>query len=111
MKFSFKPLLLCGVAIVFSGASVASEPDASKLARGEKLFMTEAAPACAVCHTLQKTGAAGTLGPDLDALQPTYERVRAALRDGVGVMPSFEGTLDEAALDAVATFVVHATRK
>ena len=110
MKFGFKPLIWGGLALALSGASMAGEPDAAKLERGEVVFMKEAVPACSVCHALEKAGATGAIGPDLDATKPSYERVRAALRDGVGVMPSFEGVLDEEALDAVAAYVVHATK-
>src|SRR5690554_7788479 len=110
MKLYFKPLFWGGLAMAFSSLAMAGEPDAAKVQKGEAVFMTEAVPACAVCHTLKKTGAAGPIGPDLDALKPSYEQVRAALRDGVGVMPSFEGLLDEEALDAVAAYVVHATK-
>jgi len=106
-----KPLLLGGFALAISGFAVAGEPDSGKLAKGEAVFMTEAVPSCSLCHTLQKTGASGAIGPDLDAMQPTYDQVRAALREGVGVMPSFDGVLDEAQMDAVATFVEHVTRQ
>ncbi len=111
MKFSFKPLMLGAFVLAVGGVAVAGEPDAAKLEQGQTLFKADAVPACSVCHTLQKAGATGAIGPDLDAMKPSYEQVRAALRDGVGVMPSYEETLDEAALDAVATFVAHATRQ
>lgn len=110
MKFRWGPLVLGGFALVMSGLATAEELDAAKLEKGQALFMSKAVPACAVCHALQDAGAAGTIGPDLDALKPSYDQVRAALRDGVGVMPSFAATLDEDALDAVAAYVVHATK-
>ena len=111
MKFSFKPLMWGGLALMFSAASMANEPDAAKLAKGEAIFLTDSVPACSVCHTLKKARATGTIGPNLDEIKPTYDRVMAALREGVGVMPSFQGKLNDAAMDAVATYVVHATQQ
>lgn len=97
-------LLACAM-----GTSWAGEPDAATLEKGKTLFKTGAVPACAVCHTLQDADATGAIGPDLDELKPEYERVRKILVDGAGSMPSFAGTLDDAAMDAVAAYVVHAT--
>lgn len=105
-----------GLALLLFGfttslAMAGGEPDAAKLEKGKTVFLEEAVPSCAVCHALQDAGATGTIGPDLDATRPTYEQLRAALRDGVGVMPSFTDTLNEEALDAVSAYVVHATQK
>lgn len=107
----WSPLLWGGFALAVSGAAVGDAPDTATLEKGKAVFMTEAVPTCALCHTLQEAGATGAIGPDLDALKPTYEQVRAAVREGVGIMPSFEDTLDEEAIDAVSAYVVHATQK
>lgn len=108
MKFRFKPVVWGSLALALSGSAMAA--DADKLAKGKAIFLTDAVPACAVCHTLQEAGATGVVGPDLDEMKPTYDQVRAAMRDGVGVMPSFAATLNEEAQDAVAYFVEHVTR-
>ena len=90
-------------------AADSSHVDDAVLQRGKALFLTEATPACAICHTLADAGAAGTIGPDLDELDPDIGRVKQALKDGVGAMPSFAETLSESDMDAVAAYVVHAT--
>lgn len=108
MKFavSIVALALAGAA----GSSMAdSGADADMLARGKALFQT-ATPACAVCHTLADAGATGAVGPNLDELKPGLEQVRSALIDGVGVMPSFADILSEDDLNAVAEYVVSASK-
>lgn len=109
MRFavSIAALTLAGAA----GACMAdSGNEAAMLARGKALFQTQATPACALCHTLADAGAAGAVGPDLDELKPELEQVRRALLDGVGVMPSFADTLSDDELNAVARYVVSASK-
>lgn len=76
---------------------------------GEKLFTTLAVPACAVCHTLKDAGAEGTVGPILDELKPDAARVSKALRNGLGSMPSYKGTLSEEQIAALARYVSRAS--
>jgi mono/diheme cytochrome c family protein len=64
-----------------------------------------AASGCGSCHTLQAAGSNGQIGPNLDDLRPTVERVRAKVEAGGGVMPSFRGKLTAGQIDAVAKFV------
>lgn len=91
-----------------SSAAFAADTDA-QLEQGKTLFVSGAAPACAVCHTLKDSGSAGTIGPDLDELKPDAARIKKVLQEGMGVMPSFADSLDEAAMDAIAAYVAHAT--
>ncbi|NYT87022.1 c-type cytochrome [Pollutimonas harenae] len=91
------------------GACWAGGPDSQQLEMGKTLFSTEAVPACAICHTLKDADATGTIGPDLDELQPDAERIKKVLHEGMGAMPSFAETLDEEAMNAIAAYVVHAT--
>jgi mono/diheme cytochrome c family protein len=60
---------------------------------------------CGACHTLAATQTVGTAGPNLDELQPDAATVRAAVSQGTGSMPSFEGRLTAAEIRAVAEFV------
>jgi len=73
------------------------------------LFMSEATPACAVCHTLADAGSAGAIGPNLDEMKPELDRIRKAVTEGVGVMPSFASSLSEEDINAVAEYVANAT--
>lgn len=109
MKFavSIAALALAGAA----GSCMADGgADAAMLERGKALFLSEATPACAVCHTLADAGAVGAVGPSLDELKPGLDQVRRALIDGVGIMPSFADTLSEEDMNAVAEYVVSASK-
>lgn len=79
------------------------------LSSGKKLFSGEATPPCAVCHTLADAGSAGAIGPNLDELRPSADRVEKALRSGIGVMPSYRATMKEEQIKAVARYVAKAT--
>ena len=79
-------------------------------ALGRRIFMEGAGglPACALCHKLESAGAAGTVGPDLDQLGPDAAKIRAAVRDGVGVMPPYGEVLGPEQIDAVVDYVATA---
>ena len=93
---------------MFGGAAGAAD-DAAQLAQGKALFTKGATPPCAVCHTLSDAGATGSIGPVLDELKPDVGRVLAALRNGIGVMPSFKSSLDDAQMRALARYVASAS--
>jgi len=85
--------------------------DAAALERGKTLFSTAATPiACAICHTLADAEAAGAIGPDLDELKPGKDVVLQVLKEGMGAMPSFEGTMSETDMQAVADYIVKVTQ-
>ena len=50
-------------------------------------------------------GATGSVGPNLDQLQPSAADVAGIVRSGGGVMPSFSGKLSDAQITAVASYV------
>lgn len=90
------------------------------LSESEPLSATPAAPAdpgqavfakagCGGCHTLAAAGAAGTVGPNLDQLKPTAERVSTIVTQGRGAMPSFSGQLTPEEIDQVSTYVDQAS--
>ncbi|HLV78148.1 MAG TPA: cytochrome c [Marinobacter sp.] len=89
---------------------LASTPALSdELAQGKTVFIQEAQPSCTICHSLDDAGSSGAIGPDLDELKPSYQQVLAAVTTGVGVMPSFEASLTQAQIQAVARYVSQAT--
>lgn len=102
-----RPILALAALLPLSLAQAADE--AAQLARGKALFTGQAVPACAVCHTLQAAGSEGQVGPVLDELKPTAERVRKALRAGLGAMPSYGDKLSAADIDALALFVARSS--
>jgi mono/diheme cytochrome c family protein len=76
----------------------------STLALGRKVFLEISQPQCALCHTLAAAGAAGEIGPILDDLKPTADRVRTAVTNGIGPMPP-NTSLTREQVDAVAIYV------
>ncbi len=104
----------CGALVLAGLASVTgarADDQTAELALGKQVFTTLSNPRCAVCHTLKDAGAEGAIGPGLDELRPTAERVQAAVLSGVGIMPSYGGTLTDEQIAALARYVAHASRK
>jgi mono/diheme cytochrome c family protein len=60
---------------------------------------------CGMCHALQAAGSEGQIGPNLDQLRPSIPQVIAAVTNGIGVMPPFEGILSSEEIEAVAYFI------
>jgi mono/diheme cytochrome c family protein len=69
---------------------------------GAKVF---ADAGCKNCHTLEAAGAKGTVGPNLDQLQPSAALVTKQVNTGGGVMPSFKGKLSPQQISDVADYV------
>jgi mono/diheme cytochrome c family protein len=97
-------------AAMLATASVAHADDAKLLELGKKVFTEQAMPACAICHTLQDAGATGAVGPSLDELKPSVERVSTAVKGGIGIMPAFPALSDEQ-VKAVAHYVAKTAGK
>ena len=74
-------------------------------AAGREVFLTVAQPSCSGCHTLSDAGTSGSIGPNLDAASPSYDKVVERVTDGQGVMPSFAGSLSEQQIQDVAAYV------
>ncbi len=70
---------------------------------GKEIFL--GASGCAGCHTLADAGSTGTIGPNLDALKPSYDTVVAQVTNGGGGMPAFGDTLTEKQIQDVAAYV------
>ena len=101
--------LLLLVLLSWLASSARAADDAATLAAGKALFTSGAAPPCALCHTLKDAGTTGAVGPVLDELQPDADRVAAALRNGIGAMPSYKATLKEDQILALARYVAKAS--
>lgn len=72
---------------------------------GKEVFLTVAQPSCSGCHTLSDAGTSGSIGPNLDATSPSFDKVVERVTDGQGVMPSFAGSLSEQQIQDVAAYV------
>lgn len=86
-------------------AADAQDAQSAQLQRGRALFTGQAAPPCAVCHTLAAAGTEGQIGPVLDDLRPDAARVRRVLNSGLGIMPSYAGKLPPDDIEALAQYV------
>jgi sulfite dehydrogenase len=54
---------------------------------------------------LDAAGAKGVIGPNLDELKPEAQRIRAALAQGVGAMPSYAEQLSDNEVSALVDFI------
>lgn len=76
-------------------------------AAGEEVF---AANGCGSCHTLEEAGASGSIGPNLDESQPSFELAVDRVTNGAGAMPAFGDSLSEEQIRDVAAYVVESTQ-
>jgi len=60
---------------------------------------------CGECHTLTVAGTSGDVGPDLDDVAFTRDRVLAAIENGAGNGAMAAGLLEGAEADAVAELI------
>ena len=70
---------------------------------GKEIFLNQGN--CSSCHTLIDAKSDGNIGPNLNQIMPTKDRVIAAVTRGIGVMPAYEGILTTEEIDAVAHYV------
>ena len=75
---------------------------------GKEVFLGESG--CSGCHTLADAGSTGTIGPNLDAIKPTYDKVVKQVTNGGGVMPPFGDKLTEEQIQDVAAYVSSVTQ-
>ena len=71
--------------------------------KGREIFINQGN--CSSCHALSDAQANGNIGPNLNQIRPTKDRVLAAVTRGIGVMPAYEGILTTEEIDAVAHYV------
>jgi len=97
------------LAVLALGTASGADDDAAQMALGKTLFTVGAVPPCATCHTLKDAGATGAIGPAFDDLQPAPDRVIAALKSGIGAMPSYRASLSDEQMRALARYVSKAS--
>lgn len=86
-----------------AGGEEAGGGEAALAAEGKTIFTST----CGTCHTLKEAGTSGTVGPNLDELEPSLQTVELQVINGGGAMPAFgkEGILNPKEIKAVATYV------
>ena len=100
-----KKILLILLVVTFSSSAFADP----KMDLGLEIYNNKAQ--CGVCHTLQAAGSAGNIGPNLDQLKPQMPQIIAAVTNGIGVMPPWDGILTYEEIEAVAYYVFNSTNK
>jgi mono/diheme cytochrome c family protein len=75
-------------------------------AAGRQVFLGPGG--CGSCHTLADAGTTGTVGPNLDDSQPSFELALDRVTNGQGAMPAFAGTLSEKQIADVSAYVAQA---
>jgi mono/diheme cytochrome c family protein len=70
---------------------------------GKQVFLGSSA--CGTCHTLADAGTTGTIGPNLDDAQPSFELAVNRVTNGQGAMPAFSGQLSEQEIADVSAYV------
>jgi cbb3-type cytochrome c oxidase subunit III len=60
---------------------------------------------CGSCHTLEKAATSGTVGPNLDEAQVTFEAAVRQITNGGGGMPAFGEQLSDEQIRALARYV------
>jgi mono/diheme cytochrome c family protein len=84
-----------------SSSSTAGGGSETASAQGKQVFSQN----CESCHTLKDAGSTGTVGPNLDDLQPDDATVKRQVENGGGPMPAFKGKLSDAQITAVSQYV------
>ena len=75
--------------------------------KGREIFLEQGT--CASCHTLNDAGSQANIGPNLDEIRPDLNRIIMAVKNGIGVMPAFEGMLSTEEINAVSHYIYKAT--
>ena len=70
---------------------------------GKNIFLEKGN--CSTCHTLLDAGSNGDIGPNLNEIKPSFEKIVMAVSNGIGVMPTYEGILTLKEIEAVAIYV------
>ena len=70
---------------------------------GKNIFLEKGN--CSTCHTLLDAGSNGDIGPNLNEIKPSFEKIVMAVSNGIGVMPAYEGILTSKEIEAVAIYV------
>jgi len=66
---------------------------------------------CGSCHSLQVAESDGNIGPDLDQLKPSMDRIIHVVTNGIGVMPPWKDILSREEIEAVAYYIFNSTNK
>ena len=95
------------ILLIFFFNNRASADD--KMILGSEVYNNKAM--CGYCHTMQNAESEGNIGPNLDQLKPSMDRIVYAVTNGIGVMQAWESILSSEEIEAVAYYVFSSTNK
>ena len=102
----FKKIFIILFCLLFNSNLSAAD---SKMELGLEVYNNKAM--CGTCHTLKAAESIANIGPNLNNLKPSIDRIKYAVKNGIGVMQSWEGILTEEEIEAVAYFIFNSTNK
>ena len=76
---------------------------------GKDVFLNKAV--CSTCHTFADAGSNAQIGPNLNEINPNKMTVMNAVKNGIGVMPAYEGQLTSKEIEAVSHYVSKAANQ
>jgi|TARA_B110000438_G_C15325513_1_gene441396 mono/diheme cytochrome c family protein len=100
-----KKIIIFYFLLIFSKSVYADQ----KMELGLNVYNNKAM--CGTCHMLKDAGSDGEIGPNLDMLKPRISQIINAVKNGIGVMPPWEGILTAEEIEAVAYYVFTTTNK
>lgn len=99
-----------GKPVTTTATGASGGASSAAVAAGKHVFLTAG---CATCHTLKAADSHGTVGPNLDQVQPDQPTVIHIVTNGFNgpgtAMPAFGGQLSSAKIKDVAAFVAAST--
>ena len=81
----------------------------SKMELGLEVYNNKAM--CGTCHVLKSVGSEGNIGPNLDKLKPSIDKIIYVVTNGIGVMQAWDGILTKEEIEAVAYYVFNSTNQ
>tara|TARA_Y100000590_G_scaffold53792_1_gene56200 strand:- start:1083 stop:1385 length:303 start_codon:yes stop_codon:yes gene_type:complete len=81
----------------------------TKMELGLEVYKNKAE--CGACHTLKAAKSDGQIGPNLDQINLQMPQIISAVKNGIGVMPPWEGILTNEEIEAVAYYIFNSTNK
>ena len=100
-----KKILFIFLITIFNSKAFADD----KMILGLEVYNNKAQ--CGVCHTLKAARSSGEIGPNLDQLKLSMDRIIYSVTNGIGGMQAWEGILTPEEIEAVAYYVFNNTSK
>tara|TARA_B110000014_G_C19849611_1_gene440284 strand:+ start:196 stop:501 length:306 start_codon:yes stop_codon:yes gene_type:complete len=100
-----KKILFIFLITIFNNKAFADD----KMILGIEVYNNKAQ--CGVCHTFEAARSSGEIGPNLDQLKLSMDRIIYSVTNGIGAMQAWEGILTPEEIEAVAYYVFNNTSK